>query len=276
MDPGYLAALNRSNVDMVSDGIATINAGGIEGVSGKQYDFDVLILGTGFDLSTGGLGLNVVGLDGKTISETWTASGGPQSYLGTTLANYPNYYSILGPNVASGSASVVYSTEAQVNYIVKMLEPMVKYGVKSFECKVEAEQRYNTEIQARLKGTVWNGGCKSYYKQGDKVIATYPGTTTEFWWRTRKPIWENYIQVGGTHRVGVVTRTRQLLKIIALVALALYVRKVGTKAIKRDMVIFLLVSPPSSRPCVGTHVMMFTDAIPGRDGIRRERSWVDS
>lgn len=55
-----------------------------------------------------------------------------------------------GPNVASGSASVVYSTEAQVNYIVKMIGAQVKYGIKSFECKVEVEKQYNEYIQNRL------------------------------------------------------------------------------------------------------------------------------
>lgn len=72
------------------------------------------IVGTGFDLSEGGLGINVTGRNGQSVTQQWTEQGGPQAYLGTTLANFPNFMLILGPNVASGSASVVYSTEAQV------------------------------------------------------------------------------------------------------------------------------------------------------------------
>lgn len=45
---------------------------------------------------------------------------------------------------------MVYSTEAQVNYIGKMIGAQVKYGIKSFECKVEAEKQYNEYIQGRL------------------------------------------------------------------------------------------------------------------------------
>ena len=50
MDPGYLKSLNRSNVELVTDGIDTITENGIRGKSGKEYEFDVLILGTGFDV----------------------------------------------------------------------------------------------------------------------------------------------------------------------------------------------------------------------------------
>lgn len=69
---------------------------------------------TGFDLSEGGLGINVIGRNDQSVTEQWAEQGGPQAYLGTTLAGFPNFMLILGPNVASGSASVVYSTEAQV------------------------------------------------------------------------------------------------------------------------------------------------------------------
>ena len=80
----------------------------------------------------------------------WHEQGGPQAYLGTTLSGFPNLYTLLGPNVASGSASVVYSSEAQVNLIIKMLEPMVHHGVRSWEAKVDAEKTYNLEIHEAL------------------------------------------------------------------------------------------------------------------------------
>lgn len=49
-DPGYLQCLNQPNVELVTDAIDTITAKGIKGKSGKEYDMDVLILGTGFSL----------------------------------------------------------------------------------------------------------------------------------------------------------------------------------------------------------------------------------
>lgn len=82
---------------------------------------------------------------------------------------FPSFFTILGPNVASGVSSVVYSTEAQVNYIVKMVKAMRDYKVLSFEVKADAEKEYNDWLHSRLDRTVWQGGCQSYYKVGDKV-----------------------------------------------------------------------------------------------------------
>ncbi|KAI5480947.1 hypothetical protein MNV49_006757 [Pseudohyphozyma bogoriensis] len=241
MDPGYLESLHRSNVDLVVGPIDEITEKGIRTKDGKMYDLDVIILGTGFDLTSGALGLNVTGLDGKTLTEQWESQGGPQAYLGTAVSNYPNFYMILGPNVASGTASVVYSTEAQVNLIVQMIEPMVKYGVKSLVTKVDAEMMYNQKLQADLKRTVWAGGCTSYYRlPNGKIVATYPGTTTRFSWETRSPVWENYIQVGGTQRMGVVKRRNQVLKVLALIGLVVVIRQLGLENIKRELVVFAL------------------------------------
>ncbi|ORY55310.1 hypothetical protein BCR35DRAFT_322707 [Leucosporidium creatinivorum] len=241
MDPGYLNSLWRSNVELITDPISTITEKGLLGKSGQEYEFDVLILGTGFDVSEVGLGINVVGRDGKTVTEQWQAQGGPQAYLGTTISNFPSFYTILGPNVASGSASVVYSTEAQVNYIGKMLQAQVDYGVSSFECKQEAEKQYNEYIQGRLEQTVWNGGCTSYYKLGSKVIATFPGTTTEFWWRTREPKFEDYHQEGGTARVAVRKRLVKTLKLLTVLGVLLAARRLGWRRIKTEILVFLLM-----------------------------------
>lgn len=50
MDPGYLQCLNEPNVELVTDPISTITEKGILGKSGKEYELDVLILGTGFSV----------------------------------------------------------------------------------------------------------------------------------------------------------------------------------------------------------------------------------
>lgn len=60
-DPGYLKALNLPNIELITDGIDTITEKGIRCKSGEEHEVDVLILGTGFDTSTGGIGINVRG-----------------------------------------------------------------------------------------------------------------------------------------------------------------------------------------------------------------------
>ena len=63
-DPGYLTALGQDNVELITDGIDTITEKGIRGKSGEEYPLDVIILGTGFDLTADGLGIDVTGSHG--------------------------------------------------------------------------------------------------------------------------------------------------------------------------------------------------------------------
>lgn len=137
--------------------------------------------------------------------------------------------------------SVIYSTESQVNLIVKLIEPMITHGVKSFEVKLESELSYNRGIAARLKRTVWDGGCKSWYKTSSgKIVATFPGTLTELWWKTRTPVWEKYHQVGGVKRIAVQKRIAQLVKIVLLLATITAYLVVDHDEVKGMAAIFML------------------------------------
>jgi len=241
-DPGYLTALGQDNVELITDGIDTITEKGIRGKSGEEYSLDVIILGTGFDLTADGLGIDVTGSHGKSVTDQWNEQGGPQAYLGTVLSGFPNFFLILGPNVATGHASVIYSTEAQVKYIVEMVKDMRKYGAKSLELKTDAEDRYNAQLQHRLKNTVWSGSCKSYYKLerkdgSEKVIATWPGTLFELSWRLRKPQYEHFQQRGGSS-IALAKRVKKIVRLLALIAAVVYVRKVGIDEVRNNAIIF--------------------------------------
>ena len=54
----------------------------------------MLILATGFDVTARGLGINVRGSHGRTVTEQWEAQDGPQGYLGTTIAGFPNFFTV--------------------------------------------------------------------------------------------------------------------------------------------------------------------------------------
>jgi len=202
IDPGYLDALNRPNVNLIWDPITQITENGILCSSGKEHMLDVIILGTGFDVSARGFGLEIYGSNGQSMIEQWEDQGGPQAYLGTTLSNFPNFFTLLGPNVATGHTSAIAHIEAQVNYLVKMVKPLTKYGVDSLELKPEAEAEYNAWLHRKLNKTVWQGGCKSYYRlDNGKIIAMWPGTYAYFWWKTRTPNLRHYIQRGGSRNL---------------------------------------------------------------------------
>jgi len=196
MDPGYYKALNRPNVKLVTSKIEEITKTGIRTADGTHHDFDVIILATGFDTTTKSVALDITAY-GKKIEQVWNSKGGPQAYLGTSLAGFPNFASLLGPNVASGHYSVVGSSEMQISMIIDLVRPLLKKSVKSLEVKEEAENEYNKEIQGRLNESVF-AKCDSWYRFGDgKIIGVRPGFYVEYWKRTRRVDYSKYIQKGG-------------------------------------------------------------------------------
>lgn len=79
------------------------------------------------------------------------------------------------------------------------MKPILDGKAKSFEITEEATDVYNTWLQNRLSTSVWTD-CNSYYQAGGnnqtKVIATFPGPVTLFWWLIRTPRWELFRAVG--------------------------------------------------------------------------------
>ncbi|EDR14376.1 uncharacterized protein LACBIDRAFT_292343 [Laccaria bicolor S238N-H82] len=189
VDPGYLKSLHRPNVSLNWDGIETVVPEGIRMKTGETVPLDVIIFGTGY--STEPASLKVRGSTGGTIHEYFASQGGPKAYVGTCMPGFPNLFTLLGPNVATGHASVIFSQEAQ------LIKPILDGQAKSFEISSEATDEYNTWLQDRLSTSVWTD-CTSYYQgAGGKVISTFPGPVALFWWLTRSPRWELFRGVWG-------------------------------------------------------------------------------
>lgn len=197
VDPGYLESLNRPNVSLKWDAIETIVEDGIELKTGEIVPLDVIIFGTGYSLEPAPLQLR--GSRGETIHEYFARKGGPTAYLGSCVPGFPNAFLLLGPNVASGHASVIFSEEAQINFAIQLLKPVLEGKAKSFEVTDEATDKYNDWLQSRLQTSVWTD-CVSYYQAGrnskTRIIATFPGPVSLFWWFCRRPRWEMFHGVG--------------------------------------------------------------------------------
>ena len=99
-DGGWLASLNKPNVSLTASPITRVTPTGLETADGKQYDVDIIVWATGFEVSETGVGLNhnVVGEDGKELRATWKERQGAFGYRGIAAPNVPNYFIVLGPN----------------------------------------------------------------------------------------------------------------------------------------------------------------------------------
>jgi hypothetical protein len=75
---------------------------------------------------------------------------------------------------------------------------VIEGKAKSFEVTAKATDKYNEWLQKRLSTSVWTD-CVSYYQTGganSKLIATFPGPVTLFWWFCRHPQWDKFRGVG--------------------------------------------------------------------------------
>ncbi|MFO5202081.1 cyclohexanone monooxygenase, partial [Salmonella enterica subsp. enterica serovar Stanley] len=62
----------------------------------QEYEFDVIILATGFDVGAGALKrMGVIGREGKQLTEHW--AHGQRAYIGTATHGFPNLFHINGP-----------------------------------------------------------------------------------------------------------------------------------------------------------------------------------
>ncbi|CAD6444311.1 3f3e1e4a-572a-44b1-b610-0d636aac6843 [Sclerotinia trifoliorum] len=127
-----------------------------------SYPVDVLILATGFKASQFLHPLSVEGRRGASLHRTWQERGGPQAYMGTCIDQFPNFFMIMGPNTFVGHTSVIMSIENNIQYILKMIAPIITGNVTSLEPKPEAVVKWTQDIRKDMQETVYET-CQSWY-----------------------------------------------------------------------------------------------------------------
>lgn len=171
----YYPALMRANVT-VTPALARITPHGVVDADGVEHDVDVIIWATGFNVLHPPLASHVVGREGETL-ETAFHRNGMTAYRGTTVAGFPNFYMLQGPNTGLGHSSVLLMSEAQIDY----LTPAVASGLVH-EVDPDCQAGYSRDIDQRLASTVWQqGGCQSWYQnEHGRNVSLWPGTTHGF------------------------------------------------------------------------------------------------
>ena len=128
---------------------------------GAERAVDTIILATGFHVTDSPMAGRVRGRGGRILADAWSA--GPQAYLGTTVAGFPNLFLLIGPNTGLGHTSMVYMIESQLAYILDCLRVMERRRLRSVEVRPVRQDAFNDAVQRRMRGTVWTSGCASWY-----------------------------------------------------------------------------------------------------------------
>lgn len=187
----YLPALDQPNVTVVTDGIAEVRAHSIVDRSGVEHHIDTIIFGTGFTSIPRAFD-HFVGRHGLSMGDLYRKQ--PQSYLGATLAGFPNFFTTIGPFGVAGNQSAIFMIESQIAYIVDALKTAQARGFRRIEVRAEVQDAFLEEMETRSRETVWlTGGCKSYYTtdRGDNA-GLYPNWSFEYRKRTSKFDVESY------------------------------------------------------------------------------------
>jgi cation diffusion facilitator CzcD-associated flavoprotein CzcO len=175
VDTGYWATFNRPNVTLVDirdEPIEKITPTGVR-ARGRQYDFDCLVLATGFDAMTGALlKVDFRGRGGVMLKEKW--GEGPKTYLGLTVVGFPNLFMITGPGSPSVLTNMLPSIEQHVDFIADCLEALRTKGVEVIEPTENAEEMWTGEVGNSASITL-RSTCSSWY-----VGANIPGKPRVF------------------------------------------------------------------------------------------------
>ncbi|MFJ7902821.1 flavin-containing monooxygenase [Streptomyces sp. NPDC096198] len=181
----YYPALTRPNAQVVA-GLSEVRGSTLIAADGTGTEADAIVFGTGFHVTDMPIADRVVGADGRTLARAW--SGGMQALRGATAAGFPNWMSIIGPNTGLGNSSMILMIESQLNYLADYLRQLETLGGRvALDARPEAVDAWNHKVQERMKRTVWNSGCTSWYVDaGGRNTTLWPGTTTEFRAATRR------------------------------------------------------------------------------------------
>jgi cation diffusion facilitator CzcD-associated flavoprotein CzcO len=186
----FYPAMCRPNVSIVTDSIRNVDKDAIVTADGTAHKADCIIFGTGFAATEFLVPMQVTGADSRDLHQVWRA--GAQAHLGITVAGFPNFFMLYGPNTNLAHSSLVYMIEAQIRYVMACLKRLST--ARSIEVKPDVQAKSNAVLARRMTHTVWSKGCTSWYQTAEgRNTNNWPGYTFEFAWRTRAPRWDDYV-----------------------------------------------------------------------------------
>lgn len=158
LETDYYEAFNRDNVTLVDvkkAPIRTVTATGVE-TSAGVYEFDVLILATGFDAMTGPLlAMGIVGRNGRRLEDKW--ADGPHTYLGISVNGFPNVFLITGPQSPSVLYNMPLAIEDHVDFATDAITYLQDNGLATIEPDAEAEEKWVAHANELAQATLLPG-----------------------------------------------------------------------------------------------------------------------
>ncbi|PTB63615.1 FAD/NAD(P)-binding domain-containing protein [Trichoderma citrinoviride] len=209
-DTGYLASLHQNNVKLIyDDPVEEIVPSGVRTKAGRTVHADAIVLAHGFETQKPFGSFQVLGEGGVSIQDHWNqlSEGVPSAYLGTCLSGFPNFFIMMGPNTLSGHLSVIYTTECQINFTLRIIRPILNAmgtGTSALAtgrptCDIvsvepSAEKRDIETVQQKAGKLVWASGCTSWFidENTKRNTIMFPDWQYKFWLRSVFISWDDF------------------------------------------------------------------------------------
>jgi cation diffusion facilitator CzcD-associated flavoprotein CzcO len=174
----FLPALQRPNVELVTEAISAITPDGVRTADGRLHELDCLIWATGFKTNDFMLPMPVIGRDGRSLKDSW--GEGAHAHLGMTVPGFPNMFLMYGPNTNTSGGSIVVYLEAQAAYLRQALQALQARAAGALEVREDVEAASDRALQARFAGTAWLE-CNSWYRdEQGRIVANWPGYMRDY------------------------------------------------------------------------------------------------
>jgi cation diffusion facilitator CzcD-associated flavoprotein CzcO len=175
----YLQTFNQPHVKLIDTdgmGVSHFTENGLVVKDKGQYDLDLIIFSTGFNLPIGGSpgarsNTSVTGRGGEDMEEKWTVKGAATLH-GCVTRDFPNLF-FPGPNQAGASPNFVYMLDSIAAHVAYIISESTKRGSKEGSAKVvvepttEGEEAWAMQTAYRARGLAAMAGCTPSYLNGE-------------------------------------------------------------------------------------------------------------
>ncbi|PCI32502.1 MAG: 4-hydroxyacetophenone monooxygenase [Alphaproteobacteria bacterium] len=158
----YYSTFELDNVHLVTSGVDNVTETGLTS-AGQNFDVDVIIFATGFKPFNIALEIDLIGLKGMSLDETWKTH--INSYQSIMVRDLPNFFMMLGPN-SGGLTSTLQMIEQQSKYILKAINKMDSENINYINPKQKLIDQFTNRIQIATAKTTHNKGCTSWWSDG--------------------------------------------------------------------------------------------------------------
>jgi cation diffusion facilitator CzcD-associated flavoprotein CzcO len=179
----FLPALQRPNVEVVTDAITALSERGVVTADGTEREVDCIVYGTGFRTNDFMFPMAVSGAGGRSLTDVW--ANGAHAHLGMTIPGFPSMFVMYGPNTNTSGGSIIAYHEAQASYIRQALQHLARQEAAGIDVRPDVEAASDDEVQAAFAGTAWTR-CDSWYRTPDgRIVANWPRYMRDYFERTR-------------------------------------------------------------------------------------------